>query len=233
MKDEGKNTMRLSEILIPIPIETGTLAGICAICARDSDNQLPLSAILEKTSANLTAQLDLTKDTVCPHCVGVWREPKKWHRGILATSEKILFPVIAKESATANRPTWSAAIRELDTTLPRVAILTTDAKKRVWTFARVSQGETLSIYLYDPSRCLSGNVSARMCILRDTLNRIEEIYLLGFTKNHIQQSLLSYQKLAQQIGIRETIEMERELIPLRSLPEFLPALIVAQKQENK
>lgn len=220
--------MRVSELLIGRP-ERGVEIGRCGLCGIDGSG-FPLASILEKTSSNLTALFDLTCNSLCGSCRAVWSEPKKWHRSILATPGRVVFPVIARESVTDSRPAWSDAIRGLDASLPRVAVLTTDAKKRVWTFARVSQGEECLIYLYDPSRGLSGNVSVSLRKLCEVLTTIERVYSVGFTKDHIASSLLSYRKLCGQVGLGKAIALDRELSAIRSLPEFMPALIMAQKE---
>ena len=218
--------MSASILLYPDP-DPGPCSGTCSLCGLPGDGQYLRNEILEKTSANLTALFDLNRDTICAHCVAVWREPKKWHRGVCADEKGVLFPVISRDSVTNERPLWADVLRSLDE-LPRVIVLTTDPKKRVWPFARVSSGDSACIYLHDPSRGVSGNAWVSLAVLRKTLTTIESAYNAGFSKEAIRTSL--YVNYQQALGCPNIRTLEQSLIAIRNQPEFLPALIVAQKE---
>lgn len=223
-------TISVSRLLAPAA-PAGTHTGICGICAAEGETHYHKLDVLDKLTSNVTAFFTGQSELMCASCAALWRQPKYWHRAILATPDRVLFPVISAESATPERPAWSQAIREVNPAQPRVAVLNTDPKKRVWPHARVSAGDGLWLYVYDSSRCIAGNRLVSLSRLIATLDTIERIYSMGFTKDHIETSLLSYQKLVVQLGATRVARLERELADLRRLPEFAPAVIIAQKQE--
>lgn len=232
-----------STLMQPNP-PLGIHSGICSLCGLSGEGQYLRNEILEKASANLTALFDLNQNTICAHCVAVWREPKKWHRGICATETGVLFPVISIESVTEDRPLWADTLRGLDGS-PRVIVLTTDPKKRVWPFARISSGDSVCIYFHDPhrpDRRINGIVMKRVsfgvsCNLwisliefGKTLAIIESAYEAGFNKEVIRTSLFSNFNQAVAAGHRVVAGFEQSLIPIRQTPEFMPALIMAQRK---
>lgn len=220
----------VSRLMRPDPLP-GSYSGHCSLCGLTGDGQFLRDDILEKTTANLTALFDLNRSTMCAHCVAVWREPKKWHRGVYATADGVQFPVISRESATEDRPVWSDVLRAI-TDLSRVLILTTDPKKRVWPLARASSGQTACIYVHDPSRGISGNYWVNIPALTRALGIIETAYTAGFSKEAIQCSLFQ-SKTSQTYGLIATRALESEIAALRSSAEFIPALIAAQKEATK
>lgn len=229
----GHMRLSVSRILIETPVERGTQAGACGICGIHSTDAYHRNEILDKTSANLTAIFELNDEWICAHCAEVWRKPKYWHRAICARPGNVLFPVISTESATDDRPTWSSLIRDLldDLQTPRVLVLTTDPKKRVWPMAKISQGRLASIYIHDTSRGVSGNYTVSLPDLLDCLDLIEHAYTSGFSKPVIGRSLYDSPATVRELGLTTVNELERAIAHHRSSPHFVPALIMAQKQE--
>jgi len=229
--------MQVSAILYPEPPidaihqgkKTYTLDNAhCCICGEWAMGY-PQEAVFSKSTGAVSVLATVPSGRICCHCAALWGEPKKWGRAILATPGNVQFPTIASDPK-GKRPTWKQALMRLDRTQPRVCILTTDPKKRIWPFAQISQGDRLSMYLHDPSRGISGNRVVSLDVLLSTLERIEGIYSQGFSKVSIEQGLLSDLKRAQSLGIPHTVSLERQLQALRTTPEFLPALIIAQKE---
>lgn len=232
--------LSVSRLLAPSPSKRGSLSGQCSLvnCNYAGDDLLDRNASLQSLTSNVTAAFTLASDLICPHCCEAWNAgtkgpAKAFNRAFLATSRQILFPVISAESETPERPTWADTLRYADPDLPRVALLTTDPKKRIWPFTRVSVGDSCWLYLHDPARGVSGNRIISLAQLRRTLNLIESVYSNGFTKTHINQSLFLAQSLIPKLGLSSITAMERDLAEHRSLPEFLPALIVAQPPQKE
>lgn len=219
--------------LIASPADPGPYRGLCSICGISGSGQYDRNDILDKTSANLTAIFDMNQSTICRFCVGVWREPKKFHRAIYADPEGLIFPVISRDSATEDRPVWSDIVRMMPVDQPRVMILTTDPKKRTWPMARVSQGDLCAIYTHDPSRGISGNIWVSIEEMRRVLNVIERAYEAGFSKPAISTSLYTSHKQATIVGLEQTRQMEHQLAWTRTKAEFIPSLIIAQKGNNE
>jgi hypothetical protein len=113
----------------------------------------------------------------------------------------------------------------------RVAILTTDPKKRIWCYAQISQGDTLSLYLHDPSRGISGNRILSLKTLVAHLGWIEDkMTTHGFSKAAIADSLIRDIKAVKKVGIDHCMALETAAQSMRLTPEFIPALIIAQKE---
>lgn len=189
----------------------------------------PQEAVFSKSTGAVSVLATIPSGRICAHCTALWGEPKKWARAILATPGNVQFPTIAADTKS-DRPTWKQALTQLDRTQPRVCILTTDPKKRIWPFAQVSQGDAMSMYLHDPSRGISGNRVVNLDALLSTLEQIEGIYSQGFSKISIENGLLNDLKRSQSIGIPQSVSLESRLQALRPTFEFLPALIIAQKE---
>ena len=70
-------------------------------------------------------------------------------------------------------------------------------------------------------------------ILLETLDLVESIYTMGFSKMGIRLSLLRESSRVRSFGIRQVIDLENQLKPLRATPEFAVAVIIAQRKEQK
>lgn len=266
----------------------GALSGRCGVCGLETDAGFDCDDILDATAANITVLFPHFTGLMCAACRAAWAESKRFNRGIIATPDRVLFPLIAAatpvsaedawreyhrlagtsdasrwtipfakkiagrggrggerldhpsfvaryEALTARdnaeRPLWREALPALDLDQSRVVVLTTDPKKRVWPLARVSRGADASLYLHDPARGVSGNRTIRIPALRDLLALVEHALALGCAKAQLWSSLLTSATTVERMGHRAVITLERELAAARRQPEFLPALIIAQRQE--
>lgn len=134
-----------------------------------------------------------------------------------------------------DRPYWSKVIRELAADPSRrdtecVIILAADVKKRVWHRARAGRfGRATPVMVHVPEWNVSENRALDIDRLIAVLNGIEAIYSQGFTRNAIRLHLLSEWKAVQRVGFAEAQRLERWCVEHRDLPEFIPALAMAQK----
>jgi hypothetical protein len=211
----------------------GPATGQCGVCGTSGAGMYPRKDILDISGSNITTLFPHNTPYLCAPCVALWRLPKHWHRGIFATPDATYFPLIAdSEHRSAERPLWRDLLRSPErwSQAPCAAVLTTDPKKRVWPHARVCQGDHVLLYLHDPSRGVSGNRRLHWQTLATLLARIEDAYSLGAAKAQIATSLYT-PALLKMHGPARLMALEAQLQPARQLPEFLPALIVAQKLE--
>ena len=206
-----------------IPVE-----GTCSVCSKERLGY-PKSAVLSKSAAGLEDLMSAASDLICCHCADTWQQTKRNGRALLATKEDILFPTITLDKKS-DRPMWRDVFRAFPKQ-ERICILTTDPKRRIWPLARVSAGDTLSLLLNDPSRGLFGNRNVSITQLVEILDLIEEIYSAGFSKQAIENSLISGSKSVN-CSITLIVEWEGQLSKIRTQPEFIPALIIAQKNEQ-
>lgn len=227
--------MYISEFVFPEAPLGPVTDGQCGVCGIQGQTGFFRNELLDVSSSNTTVLFPFNTQFICRYCVGMWKEPKKWHRSVFALPGKVQFPVISSDSEAQDRPTWSSVFRMLadtDPGIPRVLVCTTDPKKRVWPRARVSSGPYAQIYIHDPSGAVSDNRTVLIRDLASCLALVEYIYSQGFTKEHIRKNLLSYQKLCLNIGYIQASRLENLLSFWRPRPEFYPAVLVAQKLEK-
>ncbi len=147
-------------------------------------------------------------------------------------------PLISVTSAVAQgRPCWSRLVRDVwpeRRGQPVVIILTTDMKKRLWINARVGAlGRSTPVLLYDNGYCLNAVRYLSWPKLIKCLDFIEYVHTLGFPKPAIQHSLYMATKKVDEIGFGEARSLNNTLVSWRKCPEFLPALLIAQKREEE
>lgn len=207
-------------------------SGVCCVTGEKSDRLLRRELVFSTSTGNTSNLAPYSGEGISISAYKLWKEPKMWAKSILATAGQVLFPTItAGEDDT--RPTWRNALQKLDISQERVCILTTDPKKRIWPFAQISQGKTIKMYLHDPSRGISENRTLDYYTLLNTLSKIEEIYTTyGFSKKAIASSLIPDFKTTKEVGIEHTLNLDEMLNEIREIPEFTPALIIAQKHEQ-
>jgi hypothetical protein len=145
-------------------------------------------------------------------------------------------PLIARDPKS-ERPCWSDLVQTLWKERygqSVLMILATDVKKRVWHRAQVGTlGNTTPVYIYDVAD--SGLAAIQIInwkALLEILDFIENIYSMGFSKNGIRYSLLREWSRVQLYGVRQVINLDNQLKPLRELTEFEMAVIIAQKKEE-
>ncbi len=144
-------------------------------------------------------------------------------------------PLIARDK-TGERPCWSDLVRQLWITKrgePVLMILTTDVKKRVWHKARIGVlGSATPVMIYDVSD--SGLSSVQVidwAVLLEILDVVENIYSMGFSKNGIRYSLLREWSRVPLLGVRQVVDLDNQLKPLREKIEFAMAVLISQKKE--
>ncbi len=143
----------------------------------------------------------------------------------------------AQSAAEQGRPCWRDLVRQI---WPEragqlmLAILTTDTKKRLWIRARVGAlGSQTQLYYYDSKTCGNESLTINWPEMLACLDLVETAYNLGFPKEVIASSLYIASKIMLTVGYRLTRELDRELAPWRTRPEFRPALLIAQKQPKE
>lgn len=142
-------------------------------------------------------------------------------------------PFIGIKSATDERPCWSHLVRNIwpgRAGQQYMCIIADDYKKRVWPRARVATlGESSLIYLLYGKRALSKNVQVSWPRLIEVLDLVELVYNAGFSKNAIHDGLYtSYSAFSE--NLEGALDYESSLAEIRHLPEFLVALLIAQKE---
>lgn len=143
-------------------------------------------------------------------------------------------PFIASSSAEkSERTCWSDLVRMV---WPKRAgqdclcIMAGDFKKRVWDKATVGPlGRNTPVYVLDPTRFVSQNMRVDWEKMLSVLDFVEMVYDAGFSKDAICNGLHLHPAALAQLD--DALAWEDHLWDLRSLPEFSPAILVAQKHE--
>lgn len=213
----------------------GSVPGTCGVCGITSDGQYLRRDVLPNAGSNITVLFPHNTPTICAACTALWRAPKTWHRSIFAITGQVWFPLIAEsEYVSPLRPLWRDLFLRTDLeSVPRVCVLTTDPKKRVWPHARISCGPCMLLYLHNPSGGQSGLRQVTWPLLRDMVIGLESIYQHGFFKAELRTGLLTAPwALLHSVGIQRCARWEAQLQSWRRQPEFLPALIAAKKEKS-
>lgn len=217
------------------PDQSGNLSGHCSVCGCPADNLLLCAEVLDKITSNLCRLLPArqsgTPAAICPHCLAIWQQPKIWHRSILATEDQVLFPLISGEFSSDDRPQWNRALRHLDPDQERVAVLTTDPKKRVWPRARFSVGDQLAVFVHAPDWGLHTILQISLARTLALLDFAEIGLALGISKTALRQSILPQLRLSDP-QYRLKLAIERECARARGSAELAIALLIAQPAEN-
>ena len=143
-------------------------------------------------------------------------------------------PLISLASAVAQgRPCWSRLVREVWQThcAQRVLIiLTTDMKRRLWIRARIGAlGPQTPVLYYDSETAGNEVLLINWPRLLECLDLVEEVYVAGFPKAAIRESLYSTTRAIEQVGWVGMRQYERAVAPWRGTPEFQVACLIAQK----
>jgi hypothetical protein len=172
---------------------------------------------------------------VCPACAWMLGEPKRCHRSVLAIDGRpLLWPVIGAAAIEEDRPQWLDALHLL-ASLPAetraTGVLTTDPKPRMWPDCRIATVGSFGLVVRATEYDVSGWVALSLPALLDAARIVRLALSLGFAKRRVLHGL--YGDLARaRASPRETRELEAELRRLRPAPEFIAALVIAQKEDS-
>lgn len=160
-----------------------------------------------------------------------------WNMGsrLIFADGTMYHPYIAESSAAKNERTyWSALVRKV---WPEregqecLVIVAGDFKKKVWPRATTGfLGQNTPVYVLDPDRFVSRNLTIDWTRLLQVLDLVEEVYTAGFTKDGIAEGLYrDYGTLTEDVDT--ALQYENRLAEVRELPEFTVAILIAQKKE--
>ncbi len=87
----------------------------------------------------------------------------------------------------------------------------------------------MPVYVHASEYNMSTVVTLSWPVLLQVLDVLEDAYAAGFSKESIRQCVMTQTSRTQTLGFAVAAALERQLKPLRALPEFIPALIMAQQ----
>lgn len=211
---------------------------ICALTEKPISKGIPWKRVIPPSTSEY---LDLLHGCTLPY---MSIEAAAAYKGTANLGGRLIFedahyrPFIGIESANKNpdRPCWSNLVRDV---WPErigqrcLCIIADDFKKRVWPRARISAlGKSTEVYLLYGERYVSQIQQISWPRLIEVLNLVENVYDAGFSKDAIHDGLYaSYHNFTD--NLEQSMNYESSLAEIRQLPEFLVALLIAQKGIKK
>ncbi len=221
----------------PVAVPAGTT---CAITGQSIVEGYPIQTLCSDATAEY---LDTFRGQPCGYLGEAASRAFRWQRqtslaAMIFADGTCYRPLISRTSAAQDpaRPCWSDLVRAV---WPErrgeecLILLTTEMKKRLWPRARAGVlGSATALYLYDASYSVAESRVVDWPALLECLGLVEEVYTAGFVKDRIRHGLWSYHRMVEEVGIAQSACWERALAGWRARPEFLSALLIAQKQEE-
>ncbi|NJL53906.1 hypothetical protein HC928_01285 [bacterium] len=205
--------------------------GQCGLCAQRGP-VLALKRVLSGASADL-ADTFRHGGHICKACAACFAAPKLLVGNLYADETRALKPVVALASATEARPAWRDLLRGMTPGTLAPPIVTSNTKRRMWPQAVASPvGAQWRVLFVDGDN--DRLLTIHHARLMDTLNHIEMLLALGYSKRAIGDTLLhgaSIKSMKNADVIRRMMHLEAQTAALRHTDEFTLALFVAQKEE--
>lgn len=205
-------------------------SGPCAWCGAETGTGVPLPALAQ---IGMRAHIpDASATHACAACAWLIADPKRHHRGLLAWGETLLWPVIAPDNATDERPTWWDALRRLAAEPAEtlcVCVLTADPKPRKWHHAPLVCRGGWGCYLHSADHDLSAPVSLDLDALLALAERVADALDAGYSKRKCWGGLLhDHERLAADPA--RALALEAALSPHRGLPLLAAAVLIAHRR---
>jgi hypothetical protein len=206
--------------------------GACATCGHDIKSEAVAVSSLAGDAFGRQVSF-INGDHVCIACAWMYSFPKETHRNVFVVANKLYWPMIGVESATEERPSWQKLLlstQQLPQDTPAIGVLTTDPKPRLWPMTHEVTLNNFGLYLHSPDYDVSEFrfFDLNSCIT--TIQLLNKILLLGYSKRACATSLLKETKKIEKLG-GIVFELEQNLQSLRSTPHFIPSLLVAGQKK--
>lgn len=220
------------------PLDTEPVAivggGFCRVTGVAITRGYPLWKVVPDTAGEFVDLLGgVYEGYVSEDAARTWKG--MWNVGHVMVLNGVGYkPLVNRESAEEQgRPVLADLIRQAHEGDECVVIVNTDYKKRVWTRARPSAiSDNTLVYVHDTAQNISAPVRVNWGELVNTLDFVEEVINVGFSKAAVIGGLLSNLKAAQAAGSELAMRLEKRLTKLRETPEFKIAVIAAQKEKK-
>ena len=203
--------------------------GYCATCAAPISTGVGTEQINNPTFANHSEFFKFGTH-VCRACAWLYGDPKRTHRNVLAVGDELWWPMISRESATEERPSWMELFRRLENLPPETpmcGVLTTDPKPRNWPRMRLSTAQNPGLYIHAPDYDIAVFRVLDIATVLGISMHVRTALLAGFSKLDIYHGLTrNYKRFVK--SYREVRYTESALKQYREMPEFVPALLVTQ-----
>lgn len=205
------------------------LDSVCATCGMTIDQGVDLKQIETPTTANHADYFCYGTQHVCPACAWLFAAGKGRPGNYIAYGGTLEYTVISLESVVDDKRPWLHVLRDIaalpgDT--PIAGVMTTDVKPRLWPRVKLATVASFGLYLhvndYDVSEFRRFNLVE--CL--DTINIMLPILATGFSKSSLYHGLFKDHARASK-HLQHVASWESQLLTMRGLPHFLPALIAA------
>ena len=200
----------------------------CATCGVESTQGVATKTLLTDTFSKHADFLRFS-DHVCVPCAWMYSWPKEHHRNVIAIGDRIWWPMIGVDSATEERPHWSAmwdAIMAAPPEAPVSGVLTTDPKPRLWPSVLVGTADAPSLYVHCPDYDVSFSAQFPRIEVDAAREVIGRALIAGYPKRSIYHGLASDKRMMK--DLKSGLQLEAELKPHRTSRSFLAALLIAR-----
>lgn len=218
-----------SAFALPQPSSPAPCISHCAMCGLEIDWGHPFRDVVSSASSEIQDVFRYQSDYVCGDCAAAFAASRTLTGGLYADSAGVgLRPMVARASATEERPAWTDLVRGLPRDVNSVSIITLNTKRRLWPSAVVSRFGPAWMPLYH-----NGDVSRPLRIDADRLLEVlavaEYWYNNGISKRSMVDSVLRSWTPKSDMAL--LMEAERAIAPWRGTDELELALFIGQKTE--
>ena len=219
----------------PHKYNTSKVAGYCACCGVKIEGDFALSRdVLGTTFGRYTGSITFGTH-ICNSCAWFCSFPKQTHRNVIAAGNDVWWPMISRDSATEERPSWFDvlyAIKEMKPDTPVIGVATTDPKPRLWPTVQEMTVGNFGLYVHHPDFDVSDFFKLNINRVIDYSIFISELLSQGFSKKSCFFSVLNDIKKVKKMPL-ELLETEKILKKMRGNPEFILALLISSKKTNE
>lgn len=197
---------------------------VCALCGQSVSRSVLVSTLVKTSTSDIPDTF--RGERVCGDCAAVFAD-SRFTGNFLVADGAGLRPVVSLSSATPERPAWRALVRQLAPGVETVAVVTSNAKRRLWPRAVVSAYGSRWRPLFVDGRT-DRLLTLERAALLDCLDLVEAVYAFGFPKAVIGDSL--YKAGKSTLDFAALRQYEAALQSWRARDEFILSLFIAQKE---
>lgn len=221
---------------------------ICAFTGHPITEGVPLKKVIKPATATLADTFKYPSDVVSRSTAHCFADSRGLRGNLFITEHGIQRPMISAQSAAKQgRSTWQAVFQECLTTPPRtgerlqrsgnpcptkpaIFVVTDESKRRLWTDAVITEGETLRVFLNNSE--MARVIAVEKTELLNCIGIVQSCLANGFTKRMIASSLFQDRKTVAKIGWGLAREHERNCARYRNTLAFKLALFIGTTEKK-
>jgi hypothetical protein len=204
-------------------------AGPCSSCGIHITAGVPLKSVETPTTSDHGNIFRYGSSHVCPGCAWLFAAGKGRPGNYIATPTSMEYVVISTTSVVADKRPWTQVLPEiaaLPPSTPVAGVLTTDVKPRLFPRVRMATVGAFGLYIHASDHDVSEYRRFDLGACIRLVGNMAAPLAAGYAKASLGYGLLrDHARFAKHP--EQGMAWEAQLAPQRSLPHFLPALLVA------